>query len=154
MEPFLVAECIKAKADGFITKPYEAGELIATIEKLAERALPTVAAMSRRLDVPKLGNLAHYPSSKGETAKLHVSDGAIETTERVAQLAAFSLLTAAPAVHESNVAAPAVTSPYASLRQQGREVCDVCGYVNKEHAFACQKCDVPLPSSVMSFHCR
>ena len=81
MEPFSTAECTKAKADGCLAKPYEAVELIATIEKLAERGHPAGA----------------------------------------------------------------------SSRQQAREVCDVCGYVNQEYSFACQKCDVPLPSSVVSF---
>jgi two-component system, OmpR family, KDP operon response regulator KdpE len=31
---------------------------------------------------------------------------------------------------------------------QHGEICDVCGYVNREHAFACQQCDVPLRSSI------
>jgi CheY-like chemotaxis protein len=35
-------------------------------------------------------------------------------------------------------------------RQQGGEVCDVCGHVNLEGAFVCEHCDVPLPSSVMA----
>ena len=35
-------------------------------------------------------------------------------------------------------------------RQQGGEVCDVCGYVNLEGASVCEQCDVPLPSSVMA----
>jgi len=34
-------------------------------------------------------------------------------------------------------------------RQQGGEVCDVCGHVNLEGASVCEQCDVPLPSSVM-----
>jgi CheY-like chemotaxis protein len=79
MEPFRAAECKKSKADGFVTKPFEAGELIVAVEKLAERIHPAEAVTSRC-----------------------------------------------------------------------REVCDVCGYINQENAFACQNCDVPLPSSVMS----
>jgi hypothetical protein len=34
------------------------------------------------------------------------------------------------------------------LRHHDGEVCDVCGYVNREARFACRQCDVPLPSSV------
>ena len=36
------------------------------------------------------------------------------------------------------------------LRQQGGEVCDVCGHVNLEGASVCEQGDVPLPSSVMA----
>ena len=35
-------------------------------------------------------------------------------------------------------------------RQQGGEVCDVCGHVNLEGASVCEQCDVPLPSSVIA----
>jgi len=31
------------------------------------------------------------------------------------------------------------------------ELCDVCGHVNPTHMFACQQCDVPLPSSLNSY---
>jgi len=82
MAPFRAEECKRAKADGFVTKPFDAGELIVAIENLAERVHPAQALTSRR-----------------------------------------------------------------------REVCDVCGYVNQAHAFACEQCDVPLPSSVMSSRC-
>ncbi len=121
IQPFRAEESIGAKADGFITKPFEAGELIATIEKLVERAHP-------------------------ET---------LETIERVDQLPARSRLTAAvPSVQNSDVAASAGTSGSKSLLRQGEELCDVCGYVNRDHAFACRICDVPLPSSVMSAYAK
>jgi hypothetical protein len=43
-------------------------------------------------------------------------------------------------------------NPPSSVSQQpGTETCDVCGYVNRGHAFVCEQCDVPLPSSVLSF---
>ncbi len=42
----------------------------------------------------------------------------------------------------------AVHSAPRSSRQQPGEVCDVCGFVNREPTFACQRCDIPLPSSV------
>lgn len=29
------------------------------------------------------------------------------------------------------------------------QICDVCGRANDEHAFVCEQCDVPLPSSVI-----
>ena len=41
-----------------------------------------------------------------------------------------------------------------SSHEQGVEICDVCGYVNRAYAFACEQCDVPLPSSVTSFRVR
>lgn len=31
------------------------------------------------------------------------------------------------------------------------EICDVCGCVNDQGAFACQRCDIPLPGSVTAF---
>jgi uncharacterized membrane protein len=42
--------------------------------------------------------------------------------------------------------------PPSSVSQQpGTEICDVCGYVNRGYALVCRQCDVPLPSSVISF---
>ena len=41
-----------------------------------------------------------------------------------------------------------------SSPEPGVEICDVCGYVNRGHAYACEQCDVPLPSSVTSFRMR
>lgn len=131
MEPLPAAEGINAKADGFITKPFEAGELITTIEKLAERVHPSDARISPHFDVPKLSQSAYRHTLVARPV------------EQIAQ--------AAPRARESNMAALAETSSLAPLRQQDGEVCDVCGYVNQEHTFACQKCDVPLPSSVRSF---
>ncbi len=32
--------------------------------------------------------------------------------------------------------------------QIGAEVCDVCGHLNRDDAFACEQCDVPLAKSV------
>lgn len=150
MEPFSAAECTKAKADGFITKPFEAGKLIAAIEQLKGSGHPAESAISRRPEVEKLGG---QPASRGGAAKLQVSDAAIETSESVGQSAARLRLTTAPTAQESTVTASAVIPARASLQQQGGERCDVCGYVNQEHAFVCQKCDVPLPSSVVSFRC-
>jgi CheY-like chemotaxis protein len=50
----------------------------------------------------------------------------------------------------SDPATPEKPHPSASSRQRGGEICDVCGFLNQEPAFACQQCDVPLPSSVKS----
>ncbi len=50
--------------------------------------------------------------------------------------------------HEFQVSKEVVQPPFS--RQQGGEVCDVCGHVNREAASACQQCDVPLPSSVIA----
>jgi hypothetical protein len=38
--------------------------------------------------------------------------------------------------------------PSVSSHERGGETCDVCGYVNQEHASVCLQCDVPLPSSL------
>lgn len=50
----------------------------------------------------------------------------------------------------SNTAALAHTRSEVELaqRRQGGELCDVCGHVNREDSLVCEKCDVPLPSSV------
>jgi len=49
---------------------------------------------------------------------------------------------------------PDKVHPSVSAHESGVEICDVCGYVNREHAFVCVQCDVPLPSSVLSFRVR
>ncbi len=46
------------------------------------------------------------------------------------------------------------TDPHRSSSAPQGEVCDVCGYVNEAHAYACLQCDVPLPSSVLSFKAK
>jgi hypothetical protein len=44
--------------------------------------------------------------------------------------------------------------PSSVSHQPGIEICDVCGYVNRGYALVCGQCDVPLPSSVISFKVR
>lgn len=150
IEPFRAAEGIKARADGFIPKPFEAGELIAAVGKLGGRAHPEEAGEELHGAVPKLGNSGPQASGKKKTTELQLSCVILETFEHIDQLAARSGQTAAPPIYESDEAAPVETSGSVSMRLQGEEVCDVCGYVNRGHAFVCRKCDVPLPSSVMS----
>lgn len=124
MDPFRTEEGIKAKADGFIIKPFETSHLIPLVGKLAQRVRPPEAAMSPCITVPKFGNSAYQPprQSKGSESV----DGP-----------------------ESTVAAE--RAPSAFSRQQSEQICDVCGCVNRKDAFVCQRCDVPLPSSVTSF---
>jgi CheY-like chemotaxis protein len=45
---------------------------------------------------------------------------------------------------------PAASARLIAHEFQVSKVCDVCGHVNREVAFACQQCDVPLPGSVVA----
>lgn len=54
------------------------------------------------------------------------------------------------ASHSAKPAAPQTRAERKSPeRRQGGEVCDVCGHVNRDAATVCERCDVPLPSSVI-----
>lgn len=96
-QPFRASDSARVSADGFINTPFEAGELVALVQRTAEHAYPEKAT----------ADVAH-----------------------------------------SAVAFPAQTVAAAASREQGTEVCDVCGCLNRKNQFACSNCDVPLPSSV------
>ena len=162
MEPFLPEEGTKVKADGLIIKPFEAGELITVVGRLARSVYPPEPAVPSRVVVPECGPPTSHPS-KSTTAEFRMSNEIAEAVQArseqtppeppVAEGTACSQPT--PEVpgpgHGSGPAAKGDTGPSPFSRQQGGEICDVCGYVNGEHALVCQQCDVPLPSSVMSF---
>lgn len=132
VEPFCAEEAIKVKADGLITKPFDVTNLITVVEKLAGRLRPPEPAASARL-------IAHEFQVSKEVAA--------DTQAR----AVHSQPSSEPSqAQRPALAARGKTAPHAFSRQQGGEVCDVCGHVNREVAFACQKCDVPLPSSVVA----
>lgn len=128
MDPFRAEDAIKAKADGFIIKPFEASHLIPAVERLVERVRPSRQRMKREFQLC---------NKVCEAKKARLEPTRSET--HAARLAGYGC----------DLTVPAEKSLSALLRERGSEVCDVCGWVNREDAFACQQCDVPLPSSVI-----
>ena len=112
IETLHAIEGIKTKADGFITKPFDAGMLVTAIERLADR---------KHLD-----NTPRFDASRLNEST-YVDPQVAKEVEQAHSAAQSSL-------------------------QPAGEVCDVCGFVNLEPTFACQRCDIPLPSSVKSSH--
>jgi len=52
---------------------------------------------------------------------------------------------------ESSRLVPGKRIPLFSSDQRDGEICDVCGHLNLEPAFACQQCDIPLTRNAKSF---
>jgi CheY-like chemotaxis protein len=124
MEPFNAELGINVKADGLIVKPFDVANLITVVERLAGKEVaadPQVRPEQRPTELP-VSEAAVHSQPTPELSEGHRS----------------ARTTAGKTAH-----------PHFS-RQRGGEVCDVCGHVNLEGAFACLRCDVPLPSSVMA----
>lgn len=135
MEPFRAEEGMKVKADGFVVKPFEARNLITAVEELRRAHPPNVAV------VPHI--VAHEPSPGAyyrsrSTDELQASNAVTDTTQVQLQETPVEPLVAEGTTRSAG--------PH-----QGGEMCDVCGFLNRQHAFVCEQCDVPLPSSVMSW---
>ncbi len=145
MEPFCAGEAIKVKADGLITKPFDVKNLITVVEKLAGCLRPPEPAASPCI------NVHEFQVSKEVAADAQARPEQRPPESPVAKAAVHSQPISGPSqANRSALAARGKTAAPAFSRQQGGEVCDVCGHVNREVAFACQQCDVPLPSSVMA----
>jgi CheY-like chemotaxis protein len=143
MEPFSAEQGIKA--DGLIVKPFNVSNLITAVEKLAGRSrLPEPAASP-------CVNVHEFQVSKELAADTQARPKQKPPESPVSEVAVHSQPTPEPS--EAYQSAPATGGKRAQpsfSRQQGGEVCDVCGHVNQKGASACQQCDVPLPSSVMA----
>jgi CheY-like chemotaxis protein len=145
MEPFSAEQGIKVKADGLIVKPFDVANLITVVEKLAGRLRPPEPAASPCV------NVHEFQVSKEVAADAQARPEQRPPESPVSEAAIHSQPTPEPSeAFRSALAAGGKTAQPPLSRPQGGEVCDVCGHLNREGAFACQQCDVPLPSSVMA----
>lgn len=144
MEPFCAEEAIKIKADGLITKPFDVTNLITAVEKVAEHLRPTEPAAPPCLVVHGFtvskevaAEAQAWPLQRSESC---VTEAALQSQPTLEPIEGYRSVPAARAKTATPCFSP----------RQGGEVCDVCGHVQREVAFACEQCDVPLPSSVWS----
>ncbi len=140
MEPFSAEPGINA--DGLIVKPFDIANLITAVEKLAGRSQPAEPAAScvrvHEFQVSKKVTVDAQARPKQRPPEPSVSEAALHWQPT-------------PEPSEAYRSAPATGAETAQPRfppHQGGEVCDVCGHVNRKGAFACEQCDVPLPSNV------
>lgn len=159
MEPFRAEEGTKVKADGVIIKPFEARDLITIVEKLTGTGHNSEPAAPPRSVSDKA---EAHPPAKTATAEFKppqeipkVRPTKSEWPPKLSAVKAIASAQPAPETPKtrggSDRAAKGDTQPPSISRQQGGEVCDVCGHVNAENAVVCQQCDVPLPSSVLPY---
>jgi CheY-like chemotaxis protein len=145
MEPFSAEQGIKVKADGLIVKPFDVANLITVVEKLAGRSRPSEPTSSPCV------NVHEFQVSKEVAADAQARPEQRPPESPVFEAAVHSQPTPEPSeAYRSAPAAGGKTAQPPFSRQQGGEVCDVCEHVNREGAFVCEQCDVPLPSSVMA----
>jgi len=145
MEPFSAEQGTKVKADGLIVKPFDVANLITAVEKLVGRSRQPEPAVWRCV------NVHEFQVSKEVVADAQPRPEQRPPESPVSEAAVHSQPTPEPSqAYRSAPAAGGKTAQPPFLRQQGGEVCDVCGHVNLKGASACQQCDVPLPSSVMT----
>ncbi len=154
MEPFRPEDGLKIKADGLIVKPFEAGNLISIVEKLAERLHGPTPSLPNTI-VPAIGGPGYHPPKSATAELLSPSKLAARLQEAtpVAPPPAARCQPAAEVIPQPvpSTAAPASDRRNPSSGPQDGEICDVCGHLNSADAFACAQCDVPLPSSVKGF---
>lgn len=144
MEPFDAGEAIIAKADGLVIKPFESKVLIAAVEKAAGSSRPPEPATSPRVIVDK------FQITKEEAGGVQARSEQKPPQSAVAKAVVHAL--AGPESSETCQSAlvshRGKTSLPAFSQRQAGEVCDVCGHLNRVGTYACQQCDVPLPSSL------
>ncbi len=137
MEAFRAEDGIKVRADGVITKPFEAKDLLATIGRLVQsqdQPGPAILVGQEPVSGESAGNGQSRPQDAPKRATMAESPRPIREATQ-------------PVRHEP-AAQPDMRASAGS--SQGGQVCDVCGAVNAEHALVCHQCDVPLPSSLPS----
>ncbi len=127
MEPFRAEEGNAVRADGVLIKPFEAKDLIATVERFVPGDRRPQPAGPVDNVVCKVGEVK-LPLD-GTTGRSHSTAGELPGPSR---------------------SALANNDGHPSSRKPGSQVCDVCGFVNASDALVCQQCDVPLPSSLPS----
>ncbi len=157
MEAFRAEDGLKAGADGVITKPFEAKDLIASVGKFLPRAYSPEPATSVARVGPKVEHAICSPSENTPAPPPARSELAELMQTAVNEMAPATPV-AKPRGHDpvpcavrpaADAAASHTSPPRSKSSEQGGEVCDVCGHVNAENAVVCLQCDVPLPSSVL-----
>lgn len=152
MEPFGAEQGVAAKADGLILKPFEASCLIPVVEKIAQRLCPPdtscLVVRSMRTGAQSCNELTpQSPPCMARPESTNPERQAEPEPQPLSQAGArFAPRSESDRVLDSSGTVPRQSS--STQAQEGEEVCDVCGFVNQEYAFACRQCDVPLPSSV------